>query len=154
LAAVKNPEAPGNDLKKLDIANLYRDGDLAIETNDPTLTPRLTEVFDGNTVSLGRSAQINPLVLTFTFKTPLTLKAVRLFPSHASEGYELTVFENSESRGVELSHAPNLEWSRVDVNAKAASSEVQLEVKRLDSDDYVHVNEIEIYGDFQATEAK
>ena len=131
-------------LKRLDLAEAQRSGALSIAVNDPVFPPRLPRIFDGNTETLSRTEDVNPLILTFTFKEEILLKAVRLYPSYSSYDWILRAHPQAESLIVRSAVAK--EWSWIDLPTAVKTLSVRIELKRLQRDNFVHLNEIEFYS--------
>jgi hypothetical protein len=126
-----------------DLAELLREGDLKVTYSDPSIDSSSLQLFDGDTSSLVRSEQVNPLVITLRFKQPITIKSVDIFPSYSS--YDWKLYATPESKAVSIKYTPEEKWSQVDLPTAVQTSVVRLEVLRLLRDDYVHLNEIELY---------
>lgn len=125
-----------------DIAAARLSGDLSIDVNDPRFSERLDALFDGDTGSLSRTEDINPLILVFRLKTPIKLAAVRIFPSYST--YDWAVRPDPESPRLVIRGAAEEQWSRIDFEKPMETAEVRIEVRRLVRDNYVHVNEVEL----------
>jgi hypothetical protein len=120
------------------------DGTLQIDVNDPAFPGRLDALFDGDTSTLSRSEDVNPLILVLRFQAPVTLAAVRVFPSYST--YDWAVRPHPEEPRYLVREAAEEEWSRIDLPRPVETTEVRLELRRLVRDNYVHVNEIELYA--------
>jgi hypothetical protein len=135
----RHPDGPG---VPLDIAAARSSGALQIEINDFQFEPRLNELFDGDTGSLSRSEEVNPLVLDFHFQTPIRLAGARVFPSYST--YDWALKAAPEQPLLVVREAADKEWSRINLTEPIETSQVRLEVRRLVRDDYVHLNEVEL----------
>lgn len=132
-------------LKKMDLAGLLRTGGLTIEANDPQFVPRLSTLFDGAVDQPARTEDVNPLLLTLRFAQPIRLKTVRLFPSYASYNWVLST--SDEDQGLMVRDAPAEEWSRIDLGQAMETQLVRIALLRIERDNYVHVNEVELYAE-------
>ena len=133
------------DLRRVDLALAWRSGELAVDVNDPVLAGELVPLFDGDTASLIRSEQINPLFFTLTFRFPVRLKGVRLFPSYSS--YDWALRPLPEEEWLVIQNAADGAWSSLELEQSVETSVVRLEVLRRERDDYVHLNEVELWTD-------
>jgi hypothetical protein len=135
----RHPDGPGTPF---DIAAARSSGALQIEINDFQFEPKLNELFDGDSGSVSRSEEVNPLVFDFIFQTPIRLAGVRLFPSYST--YDWALKPAPDQPLLVVRAAADKEWSRINLNEPVETSQVRLEVRRLVRDDYVHVNEVEL----------
>ena len=133
----------GESSRRLDLALARRSGEVEVVINDPTLDPRLDLLFDGDTTSLARSEEINPLFLTFTFRAPVALKGVRLFPSYSS--YDWGLQTGPDQDWLVIRGASQEAWSGIELEQSVETGFVKLELLRRESDDFVHLNEVEIW---------
>ncbi len=136
-----NPAAIEAGLKAIDLAQAWLAGSLTVESNDPALD--IGRLFDKNEESLAKSAAINPLILTFTFHDPIRLKSVRIYPSYST--YDWAVRASQSSEGFVIKSTPPKAWSRLDLPQAEETRQIRMEVLRLISDDYVHLNEVEFH---------
>jgi hypothetical protein len=126
----------------LDVPAARLAGALSIDVNDPKFSERLDALFDGDTGSLSRTEDINPLILVLRLKTPVKLTAVRIFPSYST--YDWAVRADPEAPRLMVRGAADERWSRIDLEKPTETTEVRIEVRRLVRDNYVHVNEVEL----------
>ena len=126
----------------LDVRAARLSGGLSIDVNDPLFSERLDALFDGDTGSLSRTEDINPLILVFRLETPIQLTAVRIFPSYST--YDWAVRPHPEAPRLMVRGAAEEQWSRIDFEKPIETAEVRIEVRRLVRDNYVHVNEVEL----------
>lgn len=138
-----NPQPIPDTLKKLNLRAMMQTGDVSIQANDSAFIARLGDILDGNTTTLHRTENVSPLILTLTFNDPIRLKTVRLFPSYSN--YDWAVHPSATETGFLIRNAPEEQWSRIDFPEAKETKTVCVEVLRLLRDDYVHVNELEIY---------
>lgn len=135
----RHPDGPGTPL---DLAAARTSGALQIEINDFQFEPRLNELFDGDTGSLSRSEEVNPLVFDFHFEPPIRLAGVRIFPSYST--YDWALKAAPDQPLLVVREAADKEWSRINLTEPIETSQVRLEVRRLVRDDFVHLNEVEL----------
>lgn len=100
-------------------------------------------MFDGNVTTLYRTDGVNPIVLDFEFGEPVNLKTIRIYPSYSS--YDWAVYINEQERGIIIRSVPSEQWSRLDLEKPTKTKKVRLEVLRIERDNYVHLNEVEMY---------
>lgn len=139
-----NPAAIESSLKQINLARARQEGRLSVQVNDPRFPSRLDPLFDGDSSSLSRTEDINPLILIFTFVEPIQLKTVRIYPSYSM--YDWILYPQPEGTGLIIKQAPEEEWSRIDLPAVEKTREVRIEIRRLLRDNFVHINEIEFYS--------
>jgi hypothetical protein len=140
-----NPAAPGPELSKIDLSGMAAAGLLEIQSNAPAWIRRgFRLATDGNTETLTRTNQIDPLIVTLTFDSPVNLKSVRILPSHAPR-HDWSLLVGPEDARYDLVEAPANAWSRMDLPVAVNTQRVRLEIARPGPDDYVHVNEVEFY---------
>lgn len=143
--------APGKDVsgqaalppkvKRLDLTELVEQGQLAVTTNLPG-DGDVKLAFDEVDATLAKSEGANPFVFTFTFANPVTLRAVRVLSSYSDYGWS-----------VEAQGTPRLvvdmiidgEWSTIAWPEGVKTNTVKIEVLRKTRDNFVHLNEIEMY---------
>jgi hypothetical protein len=149
-AATEPPDGdktiPGDDAMrghKLDFSG-PRAGRLTIDVNDPMFVARLDPLFDGDTATLSRTESVNPLVITFRFPVPVHLTAVRILPSYSS--YEWSVEVGRAFRAMLVRAAAPDVWSAIVLPEDVETDTVRVTLRRLERDDYVHVNEIELWA--------
>lgn len=131
-------------LTKIDLAQEQSSGNLTVEANDPAFTPRFSVLIDGDVKSMTRSEGVNPLILTLTFREPKTIAAARIFPAGSS--YDWLIEPTPGGPRPMLEAVPDSAWSQIDLDPPQATSVVRLEILRRERDDFVHVNEIELYS--------
>jgi len=135
-----NPKPIEASLKPVDLRHLLATGKVRLQS------PRgggLENVFDGDPTSLFRSDNVNPVVLTFTFQEPISLKAVRIFPSYSA--YDWALYPEPNKLGMVIRGAGEEDWSRIDLPKAVKTNTVRVEVLRIVRDNYVHLNEVEFY---------
>lgn len=143
--SVSAVETLGGDPESIDLAVARSSGHLEIEVNDPSVQARVDALFDGNTESLVRSGAVNPLILTLNLQDLVTLTGVGIYPSYST--YDWVVEPLPGGDRFRVSGAPAKQWSLLELPEPVETSVVRIEVLRLDRDDYVHLNEIALFGD-------
>lgn len=132
--------------KKVPISKLIQQKQLTITTNDSNIGPSPTPWFDGEEKTLQRSENINPLRITLTFTEEVKLHSIRLLPSHADTHDWMLKLEDA-GKSFKISGAASEKWSRIDLPATTKSKKFSIELKRTVGDNYVHLNELEVYAD-------
>lgn len=138
-----NPQMPSAPLKKLNLQQMLLTNQVAAQANEPVFFNRLPMLFDEITDDANRSEEVNPLILVLRFTAPQKIKTVRTFPSHATHHWVL--YTGEEGQGLMIRDAPQDDWSRIDLPEPVETKYVRIEVLRIERDDYVHLNELEIY---------
>jgi hypothetical protein len=129
-------------LSRIDLRASRESGAVTITTNDPTFDPNLGSVLDGSPNSLARSDSINPLILTFTFKEPIRLRAARIYLAGSPYDWVLEASEGDRRLNRDV---PERVWSQIDLPEAVETEVVKVEALRLERDDFVHLNEVELW---------
>ena len=129
-------------LSRIDLRAAIEGGALTLSTNDLAVDVKLGVVIDGSVNSLVRSESINPLILTFTFKSPIRLRTARIYLAGAPYDW---VLEAKEGDRLLNSNIPERVWSQIDLPETVETNVVRVEALRLERDDIVHLNEIELW---------
>ena len=129
--------------QRLDVGALLSANTLRIVSNDEPFDRNLANLFDRDTDTLAKSEKTNPLLLSLDFDDEITLTSVRLFPSYST--YDWVLVAPKSGARLLLSAAPPAEWTQIDLPKPVETRSVTLELLRLERDDYVHLNEIELY---------
>jgi hypothetical protein len=139
-------DVPGTDAvpanaKRLNLPELAQTGAMVVTSNDsgykdPTL------VYDEIETSLVKSNDINPLKVTFEFPAARTLKAVKVLSTYSDYGWAIEV--DGGGRLV-VDAVIDGEWSTIAWPEGIKAKKIAVEVLRKMRDNYVHLNEIEIY---------
>ncbi len=132
------------DLRMMDLGEGLAAGNVRIEPNDPSVIPAVRLIVDGNVESLIKSNVINPLVITIDLAEEISLAAVRVYP--VGSPYDWLVEALPGGPRYMLRGVPERAWSQLDLPEAVTTSIVRLEVLRLKRDDYVHLNEVELYS--------
>jgi hypothetical protein len=135
---------PIEGLTRLDLAQLRNAGELAIEVNDDNVVPKLQNLFDGDVESLIKTESINPIVIVLKFEHPIDLRAVRVVL--AGSPYDWVLELRPGERHL-LSRVPERTWSTIELPEAIETEAVRIEALRLERDDYVHVNELELWAE-------
>jgi hypothetical protein len=130
-------------LEKVDLAGGHASGEVTIAANDARVQTGIAVLSDGNLESLVVGSGINPLELTITLRRPIRLRAARVFPAGSPYDWVLEPMPGQER--LIAQSVPERAWSQIDLAGVVETSVVRLEILRLERDDYVHVNEIELY---------
>jgi hypothetical protein len=149
-ADVRPVLAPGKDasgraelppkVKKLDLTALVESGALSVSSNVPNAS--LEMAFDEAENSLAKSEGINPFKLTFKFANPMSIKAIRVLSSYSDYGWAV---QPEGSERLVVATMVDGEWSTISWPTGIKTTKVTIEVLRLLRDNYVHLNEVEIY---------
>ncbi len=123
------------------------------------------DVFDGNTSTLCRSANVNPWWIQVTFDTPKTVDELRVWCSHAGGDpayrWQVETADNMTDMNTKTgsyaevapwTETPSDQYSAMVLPAPATATIFRLRVERLTGDNYVHLNEWELLGDAATTE--
>ena len=140
--AVDDGDVELEGLSRIDLRAARESGAMTIETNDPTVDPNLGGVIDGSVHSLVRTESINPLILTFTFDEPIRLRAARIYL--AGSPYDWLIEASEGDRRLNR-NIPERVWSQIDLPEAVETKVVRVEALRLERDDFVHLNEIELW---------
>jgi hypothetical protein len=139
-----HPESPGDDLQQLDLESLLGSGAVSAEHNAGWNNfPR--KLTDGDTGTAKTTNGVDPVVLTFTFQRPTTVKAVRVFLSGATQ-YDWTVDTGNGGAAYGNEGAGPEQWSRIDLPEQVTTQSLVLKLRRPGPDHTVFVHEIEVYG--------
>lgn len=149
-ADVKPVLAPGKDVsgqaalpakaRKLDLTALRDDGELAVSAN--VVTGGLGMVFDEREDTLAKSEGVNPFKVTFEFKSPRTIRAVRVLSSYSDYSW---AFQPDQGDRLFVDTIIDGEWSTITWPEGTPVRRVTVEVLRKYRDNFVHLNEIEFY---------
>jgi hypothetical protein len=126
--------------KKIDLTQLAEAGGLSVSSNVPGTD--LAPAYDEAENSLAKSEGTNPFKLTFQFANPVAIKAIRVLSTYSDYGWAVQL-ESGERLVVDS--IIDGEWSTIAWPAGVKTGKVTVEVLRLLRDNYVHLNEVEIY---------
>ena len=127
--------------KKIDILNLQALNQATIETNVPGNNDA-NLMFDGNDETLLRSPEVNPVDATITFTNPQKIKAIRVRSTYSD--FAVAVQIDGGDRLI-LDPVPEGDWALMVWPTQIEAKKVFVQVLRKIRDNYVHVNEIEMY---------
>jgi hypothetical protein len=116
----------------------------------------VSQVFDGQTSTLMRTASINPAVVDLAFTSSQTLRSFRVFTSAPQHRWKVQSADTlSDLNGQIGSYAEIVPWTTTSGDQYSAATLaspdsakfLRLTVERLQGDDFVHVYEWEVTGD-------
>jgi hypothetical protein len=116
----------------------------------------VSQIFDGQTQTLMRTANIDPAFVDLSFASPQTLRGFRVFTSQPEHRWKVqsadTLADLNNQTGsyaeiVSWTSTPGGQYSSVTLPAPDTASYVRLTVERLAGDNFVHIYEWEITGD-------
>ena len=133
-----------DSLQRIDLAAALSNGELSIEVNDPSAKAAIPAMIDGDPDNLLKTDGVNPLVVTLTFREPIQLRAARAYM--AASPYDWVLEAQPGEDRLLSANVPERQWSQISLPAAVKTNVVRVEILRLERDDYVHANEIELYG--------
>jgi hypothetical protein len=131
-------------LQRIDLAAALSNGELTIEVNDASAKPSIPAMIDGDPDNLLKTDSVNPLLVTLTFRAPIQLRAARAYM--VASPYDWLLEAQPGEQRLLATNVPDRQWSQISLPAAVETSVVRIEILRLERDDYVHANEIELYG--------
>jgi len=140
--------------QRLDVAEALFNGQATV-TSSAIDIGAISSVFDGNTDTLARSANINPMVVTLSFVAPLTLTRSRIYflgdnsrwrIETADSVAELDSMTGSFHVALDWLSEPHSTWADRSLTNPFACGAIRLKLQRLIGDNYVHLNEWELYA--------
>lgn len=147
----------------LDVSAMRLSGEVAI-TGTSSDIGSVAELFDGQTASLYRSANINPAAITAHFTVAQTFREFGVYCSHtfgnpayrwmietADTLSDLDGRSGSFQLAVPWTGTPSDQWSNVSLPFAITAKFVRLTVQRLTGDNYVHINEWVIHAESVVT---
>jgi hypothetical protein len=142
--------APGRDIsgqaelppkaRKINLSELGESGALMVSANAPTGDLGLS--FDEREDTLSKSEGVNPYRITFEFKDTKTIKAIRVLSTYSDYSWAFAA-EGSERLLVDT--VIDGAWSTMTWPEGLKVKRFYVEVLRKQRDNYVHVNEVEVY---------
>jgi len=142
--------APGKDVsgqavlpakvKKLNLSDLRDSGQLTVTAN--LMGGDMSQAFDEREDTLAKSEGFNPFKFTFEFAAPQTIKAVRVLSSYSDYSWACQI---DQGERLFVDTIIDGEWSTIAWPEGIKGKRVQVEVLRKYRDNFVHLNEIEIY---------
>lgn len=127
--------------KRLDILNLQATNAATVTTNAGSESA--TALFDGADDTLLRTPNINPLDTTITFTQPTKLKALRVRSTYSD--FAIAVQVDGGERII-LDPIPEGDWGLIVWATPITAKKVLVQTLRKVRDNYVHVNEIELFS--------
>jgi hypothetical protein len=128
------------DAKRVDVLNLAAESKAALTSNVPGET--LNNLFDGADDSLVRTPEINPLDTTITFTAATKIRALRVRSTYSD--FAIAVQVDGGERIV-LDPIPEGDWATIVFPTPVNAKKVLVQTLRKSRDNFVHVNEIELY---------
>lgn len=138
---------------QVDVAWALSNGQATVTNSTIDIGP-IGNVFDGNTSTLARTQSINPMVVTLSFATPKQLMGSRTWFLAGDNRWRVetadTVAELDATTGtfrIALDWATGSEatWQDRSFTAPITCRAVRLKLERLTGDDYVHLNEWQLF---------
>lgn len=130
-----------NKAKKINLPEMLEQGQLAISSNVPGLGG-LESAIDEVESSLAKSEGSNPFKITLQFQREVNIKAVRVLSSYSDYGWAV---EGASTPRLVVDTVIDGQWSTIAWPEGMKSKTLVVEVLRKLRDNYVHLNEIEIY---------
>ncbi|MCF7848594.1 MAG: hypothetical protein K9M45_07075 [Kiritimatiellales bacterium] len=136
--------------------NLLSGAGYVVVSNSAVDIGQISNVFDGDTNTIARSASINPMVITLAFDHPRTFTQLRTFfhagvnrwrVDAADSAADLDAGTGSFLGLVDWKTDGEWAWSASMVATQAPRSILRFQINRLTGDDYVHLNELEVYAE-------
>ena len=127
--------------KKLNLPQLVEGGQLTVTSNVPGLGD-LQNSYDEVETTLTKSDGINPFRFTLDFAAPRNVKAVRVLSTYSDYGWAI---QNDAGQRFVVDMIIEGEWSTVAFPEGLKTKRLIVEVLRKVRDNYVHVNEIEVF---------
>jgi hypothetical protein len=128
------------DAKRLDVLNLTASNQATVSSNVPGAG--LDNLFDGADDSLVRTPEINPLDATITFTAATKIKALRVRSTYSD--FAIAVQVDGGERIV-LDPIPEGDWATIVFPTPVNAKKILVQTLRKSRDNFVHVNEIELY---------
>jgi hypothetical protein len=127
--------------KRINLPELLESGELVVTSNVPgarDVPLALDEIED----TLSKSEGVNPLKFSFEFKSPRMVKAVRVLSTYSDYSW---AFELQGGERLVVDTVIDGQWSTIAWPEGLKASKFSVEVLRKMRDNYVHVNEVEVY---------
>lgn len=125
--------------KMIDLLNLQATNAATLSTNT---SEAVTPLFDGADDTLLRTPNINPLDATIVLTQPIKLKALRVRSTYSD--FAVAVQIDGGERII-LDPIPEGDWATIVWPTPISAKKVFVQTLRKIRDNYVHVNEIELY---------
>jgi len=143
----------GAQTEQVDVEWMLANGQATV-TNSPLDIGVIGHVFDGDTSTLARTESVNPMVVTLSFATPKHLATSRVWFLGGDNRWRVetadSVADLDAGTGtfrVALDWATDAEetWQSRPFTAPISCRAVRLKLERLTRDDYVHLNEWQLF---------
>ena len=128
------------DAKRLDVLNLTASNQATVSSNVPGAA--LDNLFDGADDSLVRTPEINPLDTTLTFTAATKIKALRVRSTYSDFAIAIQV---DGGERIVLDPIPEGDWATIVFPTPVTAKKILVQTLRKSRDNFVHVNEIELY---------
>ncbi len=138
---------------QLDVAWALNHGQATV-TNSPLDIGRSENIFDGDTDTLARTAAVNPMVVTLSFATPKQLARSRVWflgdenswrVETADSVADLDSMSGTFQVALDWTTAAQNTWQDRTFGTPRSCRAVRLKLNRLTRDDYVHLNEWQLF---------
>jgi hypothetical protein len=139
--SVSGEAAVPNKAKKLNLPEMLEQGQLTISSNVSGLGG-LEMAIDEVESSLAKSEGTNPFKITLQFSREVNIKAVRVLSSYSDYGWAV---EATGSPRLVVDTVVDGQWSTMAFPEGLKTKTLTVEVLRKLRDNYVHLNEIELY---------
>jgi hypothetical protein len=149
-ADIRPTLAPGRDVSgsvklpqdgvQIDILRLREEGKLTVNSNVPGVDVSLA--FDERPDSLAKSEGVNPFRFDFELSVPIAIRAIRVLSSYSDYAW---AFKTKEGERLVVDSVVDGDWSTIVLLESPPVKSFYVEVLRKNRDNFVHVNEIEIY---------
>lgn len=137
---VASNESVPKDFKRVNVLDLVAAGKATIDSS--SVGGDKHEFFDGSDESLMRSDGINPLKVTISFTEPIKLRGARVLSTYSDYNWSMTP-EGGERLVIES--IPEGVSSVLILPAPLPTKKLSFEVLRKTRDNFVHLNEIELF---------
>ena len=142
--------APGKDVsgqaelppktKRIDLTALFESGGAQVSAN--VASPDLALTFDEREDTLSKSEGVNPYKISVEFSAPRTIKAIRVLSSYSDYSWACQI-DGGERLFVDT--VIDGQWSTISWPEGLKASKLTVEVLRKHRDNFVHLNEVEVY---------
>ncbi|MFA6570149.1 MAG: Ig-like domain-containing protein, partial [Bacteroidota bacterium] len=146
-------QAKVTELYKLNVSGGIKSGIIQVQSNTPFDIGKIENIFDGQTSTLARTPAVNPLIITLILDDSIAFAKTRIFFSYGEGTFRLEAamsLSDLSSQGptykvIEDEHS--LKWDGWDSTEfePVPAKVIRLTVRRTTGDNYVHLNEWEIY---------
>jgi hypothetical protein len=135
------------------VAQMLANGQATVTNTTIDLGP-IGNVFDGNTNSLARTPAINPMIVTLSFTNPVQISRSRVFFLAGNNSWRVEAANSvadldsmSGTYSVQLDWQTDFDsaWQDRSFAAPVTCRAVRLKLQRLTGDNYVHLNEWQLF---------